>query len=52
MKRLGELREMLLSREYNKNIINAAFQRVLKIDRKEALKRVVKVKTDRFNMKY
>ena len=47
MVRFNELREMLISRGYNKNIIKAAINKASKIVRKEALKRVEKVKTER-----
>ena len=47
MVRFDELRDMLLSRGYNKNIIKAAINKASKIVRKEALKRVEKVKTER-----
>ena len=44
--RLEELRQDLLSRSYKPGIIENAFRRVLQIDRKEAIKRVVKVKQE------
>ena len=47
VKRFKELKEMLLSRGYNRNIVEAAIKRASLVDRKEALKRVEKVKTDR-----
>ena len=47
MKRFEELETMLISRDYPKNVIKAAIDRASKIDRKEALKRVVKNKNDR-----
>ena len=39
---MQELKSMLISRYYNKNVINAAIQRALDIDRLDALKRVEK----------
>ena len=45
--RFKELKEMLLSRGYNTNIVNAAIKKASTIERKEALKRVVKTETDR-----
>ena len=42
--RMQELKEMLLSRMYNKNIVNAALKRALETSREEALKRVEKKK--------
>ena len=47
LKRFEELETMLISRDYPKNVIKAAIDRASKIDRKEALKRVVKSKNDR-----
>ena len=44
-KRFSELKDMLLSREYSSNIINAAIDRARNIPRLEALKKVVKPKT-------
>ena len=44
-KRLEELRQDLLSRNYNPKIIQDAFDRVKEIERKEALKKVIKTKT-------
>ena len=44
-KRFSELKDMLLSREYSSNIINAAIDRARNIPRLEALKKVVKCKT-------
>ena len=46
-KRMQELREMLLKRDYNKNIIEAGIKRARDTDRKEALKRVDKKTNDR-----
>ena len=43
--RLNELKQMLLSRNYSKNIINAAIARAVAIPRSEALKRVVREKS-------
>jgi hypothetical protein len=45
--RFKELEEMLLSRQYNKNIIKNAIQNVAKLDRAEILKKVNKPRTDR-----
>ena len=45
--RFEELKAMLLSREYNKNIVEAAIVKASKIDRQDALKRVTKVKKDK-----
>ena len=39
-KRLDELKQLLLDRNYKKNIINSAIDRAKQIPRKEALKRV------------
>ena len=44
-KRFKELKDMLLSRDYSSNIINAAIERARNIPRLEALKKVVKSKT-------
>ena len=44
-KRLEELRQDLLSRNYSPKIIQDAFDRVKEIERKEALKKVIKTKT-------
>ena len=44
-KRLAELREMLLSRDYPVGIINAAINRALAIPREEAIKCVVRKKS-------
>jgi peptide-methionine (R)-S-oxide reductase len=46
-KRLTELKEMLLSRRYNKNIIKESIEKVTKLDQMEILKRANKPKTDR-----
>ena len=47
-KRLSELKEMLLSREYHSNVVNTAINKAMKIPRSDALKRVVREKsTDR-----
>ena len=45
--RFQELRTMLISRDYNINIVNAAIERASKLDRNEVLKKVIKLKTDR-----
>jgi hypothetical protein len=46
-KRLEELKVMLLSRKYNKGVINAAIKRALEVDRREALIKVTKKPNDR-----
>ena len=46
-KRLEELKTMLLSRNYNKGVINAAIKKALETDRSDALKKVVKKQNDR-----
>jgi hypothetical protein len=46
-KRLTELKDMLLSRRYNKNIVNNAIEKAKNLDRKEILKKTNKPKTDR-----
>ena len=46
-KRLAELKQLLLSREYREKCIDDAISRVLKISRKEALKKIEKKKNDR-----
>ena len=47
-KRLSELKEMLLSREYHRNVVNTVINKAMKIPRSDALKRVVREKsTDR-----
>ena len=38
---------MLLSRRYNKNVVNSAIERALRVERSEALKKVTKKKNDR-----
>ena len=40
--RLGELKEMLLSRNYKNSIINAAIDKAVKIPRPEAIKKVIR----------
>ena len=45
--RLDELKDLLLSREYRKNVVEDAIKRVLGISREEALQRVTKKKSDR-----
>jgi hypothetical protein len=47
IKRLEELKAMLISRKYNKKVINDAIKRALEIDRQKALKKVQKKLTDR-----
>ena len=44
-KRLEELRQDLLSRNYNTKIVQDAFDKIKLIDRKDAIKKVVKTKT-------
>ena len=44
LKRMDELKDMLLSRSYNKNIISSAIKRALETKREDALKRVEKTK--------
>ena len=44
---MSELKDMLVGRHYNKNVVNAAIEKALTIPRLEALKKVTKVKTDR-----
>ena len=46
-KRLQELKNLLLSRNYRPKSVNDAIEKAKKIPREEALKRVVKKKTDR-----
>jgi hypothetical protein len=46
-KRLDELKIMLLSRKYNKGIINTAIKKALELDRTEALKKVSKKPNER-----
>jgi peptide-methionine (R)-S-oxide reductase len=43
LQRLNELKKMLISIQYNENIINSAIQRALSITRQDALKKVVKL---------
>ena len=45
--RMTELKEMLLSRQYNRNVVNAAILKALTIPRAEALKKVIKTKNER-----
>ena len=45
--RLAELKTMLISRDYNRNIINSAFDKVLKLDRTNLLKKRVKKQNNR-----
>ena len=45
-KRFGELKQMLLERNYPSKIIDAAIERARNISRKEALKKVVRDKND------
>ena len=53
-KRLTELKDMLVTRKYNKNIINAAITKALSKDRLEVLEKVVKKENERvvFAIKY
>ena len=44
LKRLEELKQDLISRDYHPKIINEAFEKIKKIDRKKALEKVEKVK--------
>ena len=46
-KRLTEFENMLLSRNYNKNIIRQTIAKALELDRMEFLKKAEKAKTDR-----
>ena len=46
-KRFSELTDMLISRCYNKNVVLAAIQKAGGVNRSDALKKVVKVKSDR-----
>ena len=46
-KRLEELKELLISREYRLKVVEDAIERVLKIPRKDALKKTTKKKTER-----
>ena len=47
-RRLTELKEMLLARDYHRNVVNSAINKALRIPRSDALKRVVREKsTDR-----
>ena len=53
--RLSELKEMLISRDYKKNLINSAIEKALKIPRSEAIKKVIRdSKGDRvvFSIRY
>ena len=45
--RFQELSDMLLSRQYNKNIVKAAIEKASKLNRLEVLKKVEKIKSDR-----
>ena len=47
LKRCEELKVMLLTRKYPKNIINAAIEKALKLDRNEILKKVIRKPNDR-----
>ena len=46
-KRFGELKKLLLEREYRERCIDDAIRRVMKISRREALKKVEKRKNER-----
>ena len=54
LKRLSELKDLLISRNYNSKLIDSAIERALSVSREESLKRVVKKRTDRviFSLKY
>ena len=43
-RRLTELKEMLLARDYHRNVVNSAINKALRIPRSDALKRVVREK--------
>jgi hypothetical protein len=45
--RLGELKTMLLSRKYNKNVVNAAIEKAWSLDRNQMLKKREKKQNDR-----
>ena len=45
--RLSELTDMLISRSYNKNVVQAAIEKAEKLDRIETLKKVEKKETNR-----
>ena len=47
IQRMVELKLMLLSRKYNKNIVNAAINKALQLDRKETLKKVTRKPNER-----
>ena len=47
MKRLGELKNLLITREYREKSLDDAISRVLKISRAEAIKKVEKQKNER-----
>ena len=47
LERLQELKAMLLSRDYRKNIVDAALEKAMSIPRTEALKKVEKTKNER-----
>ena len=45
--RLSELKDMLLSRQYNKNIVVAVIEKARLVSREKALERVVKERNNR-----
>ena len=49
-KRFNELESMLLSRNYNRNVVRSAIERASKLDRLEVLKRVIKTESKRVIM--
>ena len=49
-KRMEELKQMLIHRKYNKNIVEAAIAKAKSLERSEALKRVEKPKNERVVM--
>ena len=46
-KRLNELKEMLLLRKYNRNVVNGAIEKILLLDRNQTLEKVPKKKNER-----
>ena len=48
--RLEEIKAMLLSRNYNRNVIDSAFTGVKSLDRLDVLKQVEKKKCDRVTL--
>ena len=45
--RLSELSDMLLSRNYNKNVVKAALKKAIEVKRSDALEKVMKPQTER-----